>query len=233
MSEPIDLFGGLQVEKKTSRSGQTTARVTVEFTAPTLVWHADENAIAAQVAGAIAAQIRDNLLAGRAPDGSALPAPAAGTLDRREFRLAQEQRGGEVAARIDDPSARARGRRSWRRRFKAARLGMQHPQAGARSFGVESGLLARSVAAVAKDGVWQVFFAAIRAKLDRSGQNAVLRVFKRIGIWNAQAMQQPKIQEALRAVQKKLLSSRAAEALALATEAVENVLAISEELDEE
>jgi hypothetical protein len=233
MTAPIDLFGGLNIEKKTSKSGKETARVTVEFTAPTLFWHADENAIAADVAGAIAAQIRDNLLAGRAPDGSPLPEPAAATLERREFRLAQEQRGGEVAARIDDPSARARGRRSWRQRFKAARLGMQHPRSGARFFGVESTLLARSVAAVAKDGVWQVFFAAIRAKLDRSGQNAVLRVFKRIGIWNAQAMSQPKVQEALRAVSKKLLSARAAEALALAAEAVENVMALGEELDEE
>lgn len=233
MSAPIDIFGGLNIDRKTSNSGKTTARVTVEFTAPTLFWHADENAIAADVAGAIAAQIRDNLLAGRAPDGSPLPEPAAGTLERREFRLAQEQRGGDVTPRITDATQRGRGRRSWRQRFKAARLGMQHPMAGARFFGVESGLLARSVAAVAKDGVWQVFFAAIRAKLDRTGQNAVLRVFKRVSIWNAQAMSQPKVQEALRAVSKKLLSSRAGEALALAREAIANVMELSEELEDE
>lgn len=207
----IDLFGGLKIERQNARSGERKggpARVTVEFTAPDLVWHADENAIAGEVAQAIADTIRENLLGGRAPDGSPLPPIAPATQARRRFRLEQAGRGGEAAPRVRDGAARARARENWVDRFRAPKLGMQQPMPGARTFGVESGLLARSVAAIADAGVWRVFFAAIRARLDRSNANAVLRVFKRIGIWNAAAMSQPRVQQALRNVRDKLLTKR-------------------------
>jgi hypothetical protein len=230
---PIDLFGGLQVERKETSSGGTRARVTVEFTAPTLVWHADEKAIAGEVARAIEETIRANLLAGRAPDGSPLPAADSDTLDRRQYRVEQAARGGEAAARITDSRARSSAKRNWTKRFKAPKLGHAQPIPGAHLFGVESSLLARSVVAVAEGGVWRVFFTAIRARLDRTGQNAVLRVFKRVSIWNAAAMSQPRVQQALRNVQKNLLAASAAKALAAAAETLRNLSSLQEELEDD
>jgi hypothetical protein len=81
---------------------------------------------------------------------------------------------------------------------------------------VESGLLAKSVAAApAKAGSgWTVFFAVIRAKLDRTGASAVLRVFKRIPVWGPNAMAQAQVQEALARVRDGLFASRAQRLLA-------------------
>lgn len=234
MSEPIDIFGGLKIDRREGRAGKPgSARVVCEFTAPSLVWHADEKAIAGEVAEAMQLTIQENLLRGLAPDGTPLPSPAAATLERREYRLDQATRGGQASDQVTDKRERSTIARNWRRRFKAARLGMQSPRAGARSFGLESGLLAMSVKAVAEAGVWKVYFAVIRAKLDDSGSSAVLRVFKRIGMWNAAAARQPRVQEALRSAQKKLFASSAAKALAAARESLASVMALSEELDED
>lgn len=229
MSAPIDIFGALRVRRR--QAGGPGARVTAEFTAPALVWHADENAIMGGVAEAIAESIREMLLQGRAPDGTPLPTPDQDTLERRRYRLAQAGRGGHAADHITDPKARRRALLGWMRRFKAAKMGLQTPQPGARSFGVESELLARSVVAVPRVGYFDVFFAAIRAKLDRSGSNAVLRVFKRIGIWNAAAARQPRVQAALRQAQRDLFSRRVWEALAKAHATATRLMALAEQAE--
>lgn len=234
MTAPIDLFGGLKVDKRTNSAGRTVgARMVVDFTAPEFFFHADDKAIATEVAEAIAETIGGNLVQGKAPDGTPLPMASEATLERRRYRIDQDIRGGQLNERITDRRARVRGVRGWARRFRAAKLGDQHPVAGATLFGSESGLLARSVVAVVEGAGFRVFFAALRAKLDRTGENAVLRVFRRIDIWNRQAMTQPRVQEALRNVQKNLWAKSAAAALAQARTAASNLMAFSEDLEDE
>jgi hypothetical protein len=202
----IDLFAGLKVANRGTRN----ARMTIEFVAPDMQFSADERAQAGEVATAIADTIKSNLLTGKAPDGSPLPASAAGTRERREARLEQAARGGAPAARYRDATFIAKAKRNWAKRFKAAQSGIQAPQQST-VFGIESGLLARSVAAAPSKagGGWTVFFAVVRAKLDRTGASAVLRVFKRIPVWGPNAMAQAKVQAALAGVRDALFSSRA------------------------
>lgn len=226
VSDPIDLFGGLEV----ANSGTRSARMVIEFTAPDLQFSFDERQHTAGVATAIADTIRGNLLSGRAPDGSPLPAASPGTLERREARLEQAARGGAVSPRYRDSQFIARGRRNWAKRFKAARLGMQSPEHGARLFGVESGLLARSVAAAPskRGNGWTVFFAVLRAKLDRTGASAVLRVFKRIPVWGPAAMADQRVQGALREAAWTLLVSRAMRLLNELQRTAENTQELAE-----
>jgi hypothetical protein len=223
----IDLFGGLKIDKQERRVAQRTdlltgkavggrkgsARVVFEFSAPDLVWNADEKLIAAEVATAIGETIRDNMLAGNQGDGSPLPAASSKTLERRQYRLEQAARGGAPSMRYANRQAlkkRQAAHRNWDRRFKAARLGAFTPMPGETRFGLESGMLARSiVAAPTAGGAWQVYFAQARAKLDRTGSSAALRVFKRMRPWSEAMFRQPRLQEALRRCQANLLGSRA------------------------
>jgi hypothetical protein len=212
----IDLFGGLRIDRRFSRrtGAQTGARVTFEFTAPDIVFNADEKLIAAEVATAIGDTIRENMLAGLQGDGTPLPASPASTMERRAYRLAQSARGGAPAMRYANRQAlkkRQAAHRNWDRRFKAAKLGAFVPIPGETRFGLESGMLAKSiVAAPTARGTWEVYFAQARAKLDKTGSSAVLRVFKgeRVKLWSPAMFRQDRIQEALRRCQAGLMGKR-------------------------
>jgi len=230
MAEPIDLFAALRVkETRHGGSGRRRAadRMTIEIKAPALVFHADESAISGTLALAIEKQIRENLLSGQDPSGNPLPSPAAATLERREYREKQAQRGGEITDRIKDPKDRADGRKNWRRRFVAPRLGAFVPGQGVprNRFGVESGMLAHSIKAAPEGDGYKVFFAGPRGNIDRSGANAVVRVFGRLRPWTSLAMKQPEIRAALRQTADSLVAQRGKKLL---TETLKTLRALRE-----
>lgn len=228
MAEPlIDLLGGLK-KAALGVKGSKNGRMTIELTAPELVFSADEDMIAGDVAKAIEATMRENLEAGRDGNGVPFPAPSPATLERRSYRMEQANRGGALSPRIKDKKMASAGRRSYFRRFRAAALGYMRPEAYADKFGRESGMLAKSPKAVAKGGVWTIYFAVIRARVDRSGESAVGRVFKGRSVWGDRAMRQERIQSSLRSLARGLLAHRAAKILAELAKAQRNAAALAE-----
>lgn len=213
MAEAISLFAALK--QRQVSVGQRGARMTIEFTAPDISFQADEHRIAQLACEAIAQTVRENLQTGRAPDGTPMPAAALATVIRREYRADQLARGGQPSDRYKDPKFRSRAVKAWKRRFIAAQLGEFQPKSGARTFGSDSGMLAASPRAVpsADGNGWTCWFAAARSKPDKKGRSAVERVFTRIPVWSKAAMEQPKIQEALRNVAQGLLVNRAGKLL--------------------
>ena len=201
---PIDIFASMRGRTP----GRGKSRMTIEFTAPELYWQGDANAVAAETAEVITATIRDNLQAGRDPSGRPLPSPAPATVERRAARLQQAGRGGQAAARITDPKKRAEVQRNYERRYRASKLGQFAPAASS-WFGVESGMLAVSVKAVAQNGKWVVYFAGPRGLFESAtGSSAVKRVFERIGMWTPAAMRQASVQKALRKMHDAMLGHR-------------------------
>lgn len=106
-----------------------------------------------------------------------------------------------------------KARKNFVRRFSSAQIGMTPPDAslgGGRSFGIESGLLAKSIKVVVEEGGrFVMYFAGTRAFSSGGGaKSAVARVFQRIGLFTAEGLRQPGIQEGLVQLKKDLFQSR-------------------------
>jgi hypothetical protein len=210
--EAISLFGKL-AEREGFRDGKgriIKGRFTLEFSAPDLVFNADENQIAGVAATAIADTIKTNMLAGMTPSGAPLPAASAATVRRREYRDKQASNNGNVSSRYRNKRFRTRAYRTYRRRFKFAGGEFSPAKYDNTLIGRESGLLASSAKAVPEGGRWVVFFAANRGNVDRTGKSAVHRVFSRIQMWSDDAWRQPRIQRALNDMKRSLITVRGA-----------------------
>jgi hypothetical protein len=238
MSQPIELFGQLATKRVTWRHRGATLtsasanKAFVEITTPSVQLQLDEEVLAGKVAAWVQATIRDHLLAGKAPDGTPLPAASPATVARRRYRDVQfggarqtkirklsEKHGGGTSVREswrkhDKGSMAAQAVTGLRLRYQAARLGTFDPRTFSNDlFGLESGMLARSVFCKSKAPGWAVYFADNRTRIDSKGGSAVARVFSRVGLWSAEAMRQPEIQALMQTLITDVAYHRGAHAL--------------------
>jgi hypothetical protein len=210
---PIPLFSELTHKGAfTTGSGQVRtaggSKMTVTFTAPDIAFTMDDRQAAASYAAVIEKVVGENLRAAKDFNGNPLPASAPATLERRADRLAQAQRGGRPHERFTDPKFVAKVGRNFLKRFTAPKLGHMPPLAGMRTFGLESGMLALSPKVVAEAGKFVMYFAGPRANTRDGKGTAVSRVFQRIGLFTAEGLKQPGIQEGLVQLKKDLFQSR-------------------------
>lgn len=210
MAGIVEIFGVLrkkQAVRSKTTGGLAGARMTIVFTVPDIRVDTRESKIAQTVARAVEKQIKANMLNGLSPSGFPMPPVAAATVRRRRYRYAQGQRGG-LTDHFRKKSENNRALKNFSRRFDAKLLGRFLPGVGVRQglFGLESGMLAKSVRAVPEGTTWRVYFAGPRGNLDRSGTSAVNRVFRNVQPWSQAAMQQGIIQDGLKqAVQERLI----------------------------
>jgi hypothetical protein len=219
-AETFDIFASLRHKVTGGRGGfGGRNKLFVEFRTPDLEFRVDDDLVAKTTAEAIALTMRTNMLRGLDPSGRPLPQVAQSTIARREARVKQFQRGGRADSRYSEkgyPDAR----KNFRKRFSAPRVpgGPHEPSAASlprNRIGVESGLLARSIAAgKERPGVYGVYFANVRAVTDKSGKAAVQRVFEQLGVWTQEAMRQPLIQEALKQTAQSIIVRKRKESLA-------------------
>lgn len=224
MSEDFRLFGELQ---RRAAQGRGKAKMYLEFTTPDLAIQMDEKEIGAEFAKLLETTISQRLLDGKQPDGSPMPGLATATVRRRAYRASQGDRGGAAHGRFKDSAFRSTVARNYRKRFSASKLGYFKP-GGYHTFGLESGMLAKSVKAVFEGGHWAIYFAAARGNIERGG-SAVQRVFSRVKVWSQAAMQQQDIQEGLRAIARGLLAMRAKKLAGALAETLRNVDDIAEQ----
>lgn len=179
----IDLFAGLRVIGSTrgATGGGGVSKATVEISAPKFLVNLDEPELAGAMAVAVADAMRANVNAGAKLDGTPARPLAASTIERRQYRREQGQRGGQAADRYTDKTFRRDVKKHWRERFKAPRAGEFNPAHSAAPIerrAVESGLLLASIVAEpTAAGGWKVFFANNRALVDRAGNSPVQRAF--------------------------------------------------------
>jgi hypothetical protein len=180
----IDLFAGMRAIGSTrgATGGGGITKMIVEVSAPQFKINLDDAQLAGAMAIAVAEAMRANILAGAKLDGTPAKPLAASTIIRREYRRAQGQRGGALSPRyVADKEFRKQGRKHFRERFTASRMGSFNPASSPAPIttrAVESGLLLASIAAEpTAQGTWKVFFANVRAQVDRSGNSPVGRAF--------------------------------------------------------
>lgn len=208
----IDIFGVLRKKAGKARitqahGGEIKARMTVVFSVPDLKIDVTESKIAATVARAVETQMRTNMLNGLSPSGLPMPAISAGTVERRRYREWQGARGGQTD-HFKKQKKNDRAAVNFKRRFDAKVLGRFVPGVGVTRglFGVESGMLAKSIKAVPEGQTWRVYFAGPRGNIDKWGTSAVNRVFKNVSIWSQTAMNQSIVQQGLKqALNERLL----------------------------
>lgn len=212
----IDIFGSLRKKSEFGglSRGSNRDAMTFEYRVPSLTFDVTPGPIAQRVAQDIATVIKTNAAKGLDPSGQPLPRASAATKERREDREEQYDRGGAAHPRYT-AKGYPKARSNFKKRFNAPRVpgGPLHkPNSGPRGlFGIDSGLLFRSVtAAPGGPGIWRVFFANVRALVDRIGQSAILRVFGPGGlkVWSRQAMRQPAIQASLQAAAKGIIQKQ-------------------------
>src|SRR3990167_6326401 len=177
----INITAGLRnIRSTTRRGGPLDAdKFVIDVKVGDLFVNLDPVHYAGTVAQQLAQVITSNLLQGAAPDGSPNPQISPATAERRLYRLAQAARGGQIHPKYRDAKMRAQSRRAWNSRFKATGIlggksdPTDNPAPG--TFGIESGLLVRSIAAepIGDGSSWRIFFANIRGIADRSGRSAV------------------------------------------------------------
>lgn len=178
----IDVFGGINLVR--NGKNRRSAKVVVEFKAPSLVFAPQHKAIAKTLADAMAAKFRDLMLSGQWLDGRPLPNVAPKTAIRRRFRLLQIERGPAalvLARKAVHKDTRERKRID--RRYKTEKLGTTYPShalSDRNLVGLESGTMAQFTVAARGEGM-QVFAPNVRGKIDRSGSSAWLRVLKKMG----------------------------------------------------
>lgn len=166
----VNVWAGMQIVR--NRRGKN-AKVVVEFRAPELVFDPQERAIARTLAASLTEVFRAYMLDGRWLDGRPLPSIDGATVARRRYRVLQVQRGSE-----------GREKQRLDRRYRTKKLGTTYPDAvtsGRNLVGLESGTLARSIAAAPSGKGMRIFVADVRGKLDRSGSSAWMRVLRRMG----------------------------------------------------
>jgi hypothetical protein len=203
----IDIFAGLRRVKAGSRE-----KMVIEFRAPELMVDIGDPEAMKGVAEACAQVMRENMLAGLTPSGAPLPPAKASTIERRRYRELQGDREGDVAPRFSRSSKASRkfyrnAKRSFFKRYKT-KIGLFTPSGPGvirGRFGVESGLLAKSLVGVPSgEGRYKVVAANARSIVDaKSGKSAMGRVFGQGGIaaWSKHAMRDPRIQNALKEAQ--------------------------------
>ena len=183
----IDLLAGFKEIGSTrgKSGGGGISKMVVDVSAPDFKIDLSDTAMAGSMALAVAEQMRNNVLAGCRLDGTPAKALAQATIERREYRILQGERGGAAAARYKDKAFRADTRKHWRQNYRAARLGTYNPAESkypANLRAVESGLLLESIVAEPQsDKTWRIFFANVRAQTDRSGGSPVGRAFGAVG----------------------------------------------------
>jgi hypothetical protein len=187
----------------------------INIEAPAITVDLDGEDFLKRVGRPLARELRRRMMSGLTPSGNPAPAVSEATLKRREYREKQAQRGGRVADRYDNPeqdfpdSAMQLRKRQYNGRVRGNINGwhVRGKNMPSGRFGLETGLLARSVA-FGKDrvsGKYCIFFANNRAIIGKDGSSAAKRVFQRPGmqlgpgIFTSAAMQ-PIIKRATRAL---------------------------------
>lgn len=223
----IDLFASLRDVSAKGKAGQKYA---ISIKAPRLVFHPDDKQVAGTVAVAIAEQLKENLLAGKRPDGSAMPGIDSDTAERRRDLEEQGKRGGEADPRYLDSSFRTSVKKHYDKQFSMRRgpnAGRAVPPKSDGPRGVVSGLLANSfLVRPDKDGKgFMVYVAAAR-------KAALPRVFAGIPIWTQGAMLQPKLREAMREAASRILPTSVKNLLAESARLLSNIQRLAAEAEE-
>ena len=152
-------------------------------TVPSATIVVDPTQLKQQIALAVAAQVRENLARGLAPDGVPLPALSPATIRRRQYRAEQAARGGAPDERFTDEAFRARAEANYRERFPPGKA----PAGGVRP-GVESGTLLSGI------------------KAEGGAVTAPARGHLRtLGLWSAAAQRQPQFRRRLQAIARSLI----------------------------
>ncbi len=230
-STPIDILAGFK--SSVNKSGIRKAAITIR-TPDAILFDPTAKQAAQTLATAIAKQITENLLAGLAPDGSAMPPVSGGTAEWRKRESAQGARGGEALGIYKDSTFRSRAKRNYQRDYRS-RLGTFTPQEGGPR-GVVSGLLAKSFAArAASDGKGFVIFVAARRGQPRPGETvaAIETVFRGVPVWNSKAMEQPSIVAARKRAARALLGKKGVQLLRELAETAQNLYGLAEDIADE
>lgn len=172
---------------RTSTAGGSRDRVAISIEAPQISVSIDADDFLKRVGRPLARTLRRRLLSGQGLSGGAAPSPAPATLERRERRRAQVARGGAPKDPSRYPDAKHQAQKRFYNGRVAGNVGGWHVpgrKVPTDAFGVESGLLARSIA-FGKDrytGKWSIFFANNRAIVGKDGESPAMRVFSRPGM---------------------------------------------------
>lgn len=233
--KPISLLGSIKRLDKVAKNPSKTPKVAIEFRTPDgdLLFNPDEQPLAREFAKALAETVKENLLAGLAPDGSSMPGIAPSTEEQRERLEEQGQRGG-YPANIKDPKLRAQAKKRFDDQFTAKRLGSFTPKAGGPR-GVLSGMLAASFSArPRKDGTgFIVYVAAKRGKPDRGDISSALeRVFEGVAL-GPNVMNQPKVRAAAERAAARLFGDAMSRISDEAKEALERLQDLAEQAQED
>jgi hypothetical protein len=159
----------------------------IAIQAPDISVDLDAEKFLREVGRPLARTLRRRLLSGQGLGGGPAPTPSPATLERRARRREQVDRGGVSLDRSRYPDAAAQARKRFYNGRVSGSVGGWHlpgRKVPDDAFGVESGLLARSIA-FGKDrvtGKWVIFFANNRAIVGKDGQSAAMRVFDRPGM---------------------------------------------------
>ena len=243
----IDIFAGLRTRAVGANArqrllgvGSGKNKVTIEFTAPSLTLHVDDDAVLKDLAETCATVMRDNMLAGKTPSGTDLPASKPGTIKRRKYRELQAKRDGDVAPRYKRDGKQGKkfyrnAKRSYFSRYKT-RAGTFTPGRGVihGRFGVESGLLAKTLVGIKSGpGKFSVVAANARSIADRTGQAALTRVFGPggISVWSQYAMKDGRIQDSLKRVQASMFKHSSREFAHALVETFEHIEHLGETLE--
>lgn len=216
----IDLFAGLKVVSTTrgKTGGGQISKATVEIKAPTLLVNLNEPELAGAMSQQVVTQLRENILGGARLDGTPAAPLAASTIIRREYRVAQGQRGGALSPVRVDKTKRAKGRKNWRERFKAPKAGEANPASSPAPIstrGVESGLLLRSLVAVpTASGSWTIYVANNRSQVDGSGSSPIGRAFGMQASGWSRVVTQPAMRKRLQHVLQTAIGGKSANLLA-------------------
>lgn len=169
MTSPINLTAGL---KDVSRKGKTGEKMAIQIESDDLIFDPDDKAMAAAVAAAMVEECKRQLLAGRRPDGTALPGLKPATSKRREDEVAQGSRGGEAHPRYKDAKFRARVKKNYDRDYTLSRGGKAFtPEEVAGPRGVVSGMLVESFfARPNRDGRGVTIYVAAKRGRPRKGE---------------------------------------------------------------
>lgn len=225
MSQDIDIFASLRDVSR--KNPGTKFAIRVEGSGSRLLFHPDDREVAQRLASAITEQMKENLAAGRGPDGVALPGIDADTAVRREELAEQGGRGGEAAERYVDPGYRATVRRQYDRQYvgkRGALAGKVFTPVAGGPRGVVSGMLAASVF----------------TRPDRSGKGftcyvagarstALPRVLGGVPMWSGAGMQQEKVRAAMREAAHRILGKSVVSILGSAMRVLDEVGDLAED----
>lgn len=200
----IDITAGL---KDVSVAGKSGVKFAISFKTDGVIFDADERALAQRYTDALVQVCRENLIAGKYPDGAPLGGIDPDTADRRQDLAEQGARSGEADPRYIDPGFRAKVKANYGRQYSArsgklAAAGPFVPQTGGPRGNV-SGLLGASFSGrPQRDGKGFVVYVAAARK------QALPRVFGQRTLWSEAGDSQPAVQEAKREMANQLLGTR-------------------------